>query len=155
MRYNRLEYLVKWKGYDKSHNQWEECTQLHAKSKRVQFHRKNPSTACHINAALFDSISCTRADLATSDPPSKFAHKKLWQTIQVFYGHIDCLSERRCKLALEACTGSLHWKLLHWKLALEFNRDKCNNEEDISRADASMISAYRADLYIPESPQKS
>jgi hypothetical protein len=66
-----------------------------------------------------------------------FAHEELWQMIQVFYGHIDRLSEQRRKLVLE------------------FNRDKCDNEEDISRADASMISAYRADLYIPESPQKS
>jgi hypothetical protein len=30
MHYNRLEYLVKWKGYGESHNQWEEHTQLHA-----------------------------------------------------------------------------------------------------------------------------
>jgi hypothetical protein len=66
MRYNRLEYLVKWKGYDESHNQWEEHTQLHAKSKIAQFHRKHPGAACHINMALFDSISFTRADLATS-----------------------------------------------------------------------------------------
>jgi hypothetical protein len=40
--------------------------QLHAKSKIVQFHRKNPSAARHINTALFNSISFTRADLATS-----------------------------------------------------------------------------------------
>jgi hypothetical protein len=66
MRYNRLQYLVKWKGYDESHNQWEEYTQLHAKSKMVQFHRKQPGTARHINAAIFDSIPFTRADLATS-----------------------------------------------------------------------------------------
>jgi hypothetical protein len=66
MCYNHLEYLVKWKGYDESHNQWEEHTQLHAKSKIAQFHRENPGAACHINAALFDSISFTRADLETS-----------------------------------------------------------------------------------------
>jgi hypothetical protein len=42
MRYNRLEYLVKWKGYDESHNQWEVHTQVHAKPKIVQFHRKYP-----------------------------------------------------------------------------------------------------------------
>jgi hypothetical protein len=66
MRYNRLEYLVKWKGYDESHNQWEERMQLHAKLKIAQFHCKNPGAARYINAALFDSISFTKADLATS-----------------------------------------------------------------------------------------
>jgi hypothetical protein len=44
MRYNRLEYLVKWKSYDESHNQWEEHTQLHAKLKIAQFHRKHPDS---------------------------------------------------------------------------------------------------------------
>jgi hypothetical protein len=66
MRYNRLEYLVKWKGYDESHNQWEEQMQLHAKSKIAQFHCKHPGAARHINAAIFNSIPFTRADLATS-----------------------------------------------------------------------------------------
>jgi hypothetical protein len=41
-------------------------SQLHAKLKIAQFHRKYPGAACHINAAIFDSIPFTRADLATS-----------------------------------------------------------------------------------------
>jgi hypothetical protein len=65
MRYNRLEYLLKFKGYDEGHNQWEVHTQVHAKP-IVQFHRKYPGVARHINAAIFDSIPFTRADLATS-----------------------------------------------------------------------------------------
>jgi hypothetical protein len=66
MRYNRLEYLLKFKGYDESHNQWEAHTHVHAKPKIALFHRKYPGAACHINAAIFDSIPFTRADLATS-----------------------------------------------------------------------------------------
>jgi hypothetical protein len=66
MHYNCLEYLVKWKGYNESNNQWEEHMQLHAKSKIAQFHYKHPGAARHINAAFFDSISFTRADLVTS-----------------------------------------------------------------------------------------
>jgi hypothetical protein len=57
MCYNCLEYLVKWKGYDKSHNQWEVHTQVHAKPKIAQFHCKYPGTACYINMAIFDSNS--------------------------------------------------------------------------------------------------
>jgi hypothetical protein len=66
MHYNRLEYLLKSKGYDESHNQWEVHTQVHAKLKIAQFHSKYPGAARHINAAIFDSIPFTRADLATS-----------------------------------------------------------------------------------------
>jgi hypothetical protein len=33
MHYNRLEYLLKFKGYDEGHNQWEVHTQVHAKPK--------------------------------------------------------------------------------------------------------------------------
>jgi hypothetical protein len=40
--------------------------QLHAKSKIAQFHREHPGAAHHINAAIFNSILFTRADLAIS-----------------------------------------------------------------------------------------
>jgi hypothetical protein len=70
MRYNHLEYLLKFKGYNESHNQWEVHTQVHtqvhAKPKIVQFHHKYPGTVRYINVAIFDSIPFTRADLATS-----------------------------------------------------------------------------------------
>jgi hypothetical protein len=41
-------------------------TQVHEKPKIVQFHRKYPGAARHINTAIFNSIPFTRADLATS-----------------------------------------------------------------------------------------
>jgi hypothetical protein len=66
MHYNRLEYLLKFKGYDKSHNQWEVHTHVHAKPKIALYHRKHPGAARHINAATFDLIPFTRVDLATS-----------------------------------------------------------------------------------------
>jgi hypothetical protein len=45
----------------------------------VQFHRKHPSTARHINAALFNSISFTREDLATSWQSSRIVTPHLWR----------------------------------------------------------------------------
>jgi hypothetical protein len=78
MRYICLEYLVEWKGYDESHNQWEEQMQLHAKSKIAQFHCKHPGAACYINAAIFDSIPFTRADLATS-----------WRSLRIVMPHFE------------------------------------------------------------------
>jgi hypothetical protein len=77
MRHNRLEYLVKWKGYDESNNQWEEHLQLHAKQKIMQFHRKHLGAAHHINTAIFNSIPFTRADLATSWRSSRIMTPRL------------------------------------------------------------------------------
>jgi hypothetical protein len=50
--------------------------QIHAKLKITQFHRKYPGAAHHINAAIFDSIPFTGADLATS-----------WQSLHIVMPH--------------------------------------------------------------------
>jgi hypothetical protein len=78
MCYNHLEYLLKFKGYDESHNQWEVHSRLHAKSKIAQFHHKYPGAARHINVAIFDSIPFTRLDLATS-----------WQSSRIVMPHFE------------------------------------------------------------------
>jgi hypothetical protein len=78
MCYNHLEYLVKWKGYDKSHNQWEMHTQIYAKPKVSQFHCKYPSAVSYINTATFDSNPFTKTDLATS-----------WQSLRVVTLHFE------------------------------------------------------------------
>jgi hypothetical protein len=62
MRYNRLEYLVKWKGYDTGHNGWEPHYHLHAPDEVAQFHRDFPNAPRPIGPAAFDSISFIRRD---------------------------------------------------------------------------------------------
>ena len=68
--------------------------------------------------------------------PSLFAHKHCWRPLQVFLGHVDRFSERR------------------WEVILELEKDAAEADKDCF-ADASMISAYCGDLYIPLSPQKA
>jgi hypothetical protein len=77
MCYNRLEYLLKFKGYE-SHNQWEVHSHVHAKPKIALFHCKHPGAARHINAGTFDSIPFTRADLAT-----------FWRSLHIVTPHFE------------------------------------------------------------------
>ena len=69
MRYNRLEYLVKWKGYDVSENSWEVHTDVFAPLETSKFHLDFPNAPRRINAASFDYIAFTKADLSPNWRP--------------------------------------------------------------------------------------
>ena len=64
MRYRRLEYLVKWTGYDIGHNTWVPHYKIHAPSIISSFHRRHPGAPRFLNAATFDCIPFSKADLS-------------------------------------------------------------------------------------------
>jgi len=66
IRWHRLEYLVKWKDYDSRHNSWATHYNVHALDVIADFYHLNPGAPCQVNAAMFDSISSSRADAATN-----------------------------------------------------------------------------------------
>jgi hypothetical protein len=66
MRWNHLEYLVKWKGYNIGDNTWVVHQDVHAPDIVADFHRLNPGAPRHINAASFDYIAFSQADAADS-----------------------------------------------------------------------------------------
>ena len=70
--------------------------------------------------------------------PPKFGHENYWQPIQDFSNHIDRLSENR------------------WACVLDFKGGNgVEDDDEVEGGDRTMISAYRADFYIPSSPQKA
>jgi hypothetical protein len=62
----RLEYLVKWKGYDSGHNSWAAHYNVHVPDVITDFYHLNPGALRQVNTATFDSISFSRADAATN-----------------------------------------------------------------------------------------
>jgi hypothetical protein len=66
MRWNRLEYLIKWKGYNIGDNTWVVHRDVHVPDIIAEFHRLNPGAPRHINAASFNYIAFSHADAADS-----------------------------------------------------------------------------------------
>jgi hypothetical protein len=54
--YHRIEYLVKWKGYDTGHNSWEPHYNLRAPLAVAAFHRQHSGAPRSISFAAFDSL---------------------------------------------------------------------------------------------------
>ena len=50
-RGRKVQYLVKWKGYPESDNQWVDWDDLHADEMIADFKKKNPAAVSHIKAA--------------------------------------------------------------------------------------------------------
>jgi Chromo (CHRromatin Organisation MOdifier) domain len=71
VRRGRLQYLVKWKGYDDGHNSWEPREDVASPALVKRFHSQHPTAPRHISATSFASIpfrprSPTLADLSAN-----------------------------------------------------------------------------------------
>ena len=50
----KVQYLIKWKGYPASENQWVDWNDLHADKALAEFKRRNPDAVSHIKRGVID-----------------------------------------------------------------------------------------------------
>jgi hypothetical protein len=65
--------------------------------------------------------------------PPHFTHENYWQPLDIFLSKVDSLSERQ------------------WARIMAGPEEAAENVQ----ADRSMLSAFRADIYVPASPTKA
>ena len=56
IRYGSLWYMVQYKGYNASHNQWVKHSDIFAPEAIAEFYRKYPTKPCMIATVAFDSL---------------------------------------------------------------------------------------------------
>ena len=54
-RQRKVQYLIKWKGYPASENQWVDWDDIHADEALVEFRRKNPDAVSHIKRGVIET----------------------------------------------------------------------------------------------------
>ena len=66
----KVQYLVKWKGYPESENQWVDWDDLHADEEIVDFKKKNPTVISHIKAEGSEAKSNNKLPMSNNDHSS-------------------------------------------------------------------------------------
>ena len=65
-----MQYLVKWKGYPESENQWVDWDDLHADERIADFKKKNPAAVSHIKAEGNESELASQFPMSDDDHSS-------------------------------------------------------------------------------------
>ena len=66
-RGHKVQYLVKWKGYPNSENQWVDWDDLHAEEALADFRRKNPDAVSHIKGGTSQETKSNNNHTPMSD----------------------------------------------------------------------------------------
>ena len=65
-----MQYLIKWKGYPDSENQWVDWNDIHADEALVEFKKKNPDTVSHIKGGVVKTDESNNQSLMTNNDHS-------------------------------------------------------------------------------------
>ena len=69
-RQHKVQYLIKWKGYPASENQWVDWDDIHANEALVEFRRKNPDAVSHIKRGVIETDKSNNPSHMSNDDSS-------------------------------------------------------------------------------------
>ena len=64
---HKVQYLVKWKAYPDSDNQWVDWDDLHANEAIADFKKKNPDAISHIKAVTGETVDSINLPMSNDD----------------------------------------------------------------------------------------
>ena len=69
-RQRKVQYLIKWKGYPDSENQWVDWNDVHADEALAEFKKKNPNAVSHIKGGAVEMDGTNNQPLMSNDDHS-------------------------------------------------------------------------------------